>query len=193
VIADPHTVTVLIGAPASGKTTLRRRLIAGAVAAAVVSLDDERLALREQDLLAGRPPRLPQGYSHRAVQRCAAAAQALLADGRGYLADATNLRRRERVAHVRAAHAAGLPAVAVLLPDLPVDVLAARNAARPAEQRVPPAVLEKHAHRRSLLSAEQVRDEGFDVVLEVPDPLPTASAPEVPEQALLSSSPANPV
>src|SRR3954451_50477 len=67
VIADPRTITVLVGAPASGKTTLRRRLVAGGCPPAVVSLDDERVALREQDLLAGRPPRPLQGYSHRAV------------------------------------------------------------------------------------------------------------------------------
>jgi predicted kinase len=166
VIAEPSAVTVLIGAPASGKTTLRRHLMAGGVALPVLSLDDERAALREEDRAAGLPPRALQSYSHPAVQRCAAAARALLAEGRGYLADATHLRRRERVAHVRAAHAAGVPAVAVLLPDLPLEVLAARNAARPEEQRVPRDVLEKHAHRRSLLSAGLLRDEGFDAVHE---------------------------
>jgi predicted kinase len=159
-------VTVLIGAPASGKTTLRRRLLTEAPALAVLSLDDERIALREHDVLAGRVPRPLQDYSHRAVQRCAAAGQALLDAGRGYVADATNLRRRERVAHVRAAHAAGLPAVAVLLPALPLAVLEARNAGRPEEQRVPAAVLAKHAHRRSLLDADLLREEGFDAVVE---------------------------
>jgi predicted kinase len=108
VIAGPSTVTVLVGAPASGKTTLRARLVADGLAAVVLSLDDERAALRDEDLAAGRPARPLQGYSHRAVQRCAARAQALLAEGRGYLMDATNLRRRERVSQLRAAQAAGL-------------------------------------------------------------------------------------
>lgn len=167
-------VTVLVGAPASGKTTVRRRLIERGDLRAVVSLDDERLTLRGEDRLAGRAPRPLQSYSYLAVQRCAATAQGLLGAGRGYLADATNLRRRERVAHVRAAHAAGLRAVAVLMPDLPVEVLAARNAERPEELQVPVSVLAKHAHRRSLLGPDLLREEGFDEVVE---PAPTLEAP----------------
>jgi predicted kinase len=177
VTADPNAVTVLVGAPASGKTTVRRRLIADSPALPLVSLDDERVRLRDEDLLAGRPPRPLQAYSHRAVQWCAAAANALVAEGRGYVADATNLRRRERVEHVRAAHAAGLRAVAVLMPDLPVEVLAARNAERPEELQVPVTVLAKHAHRRSLLGPDLLREEGFDDVVE---PAPALEAPGEP-------------
>jgi predicted kinase len=182
VTAGPSTVTVLVGAPASGKTTVRRRLVERESASAVVSLDDERLALREQDQRSGSAPRPLQSYSYRAAQRCASVAAELLAERRGYILDATNLRRRDRVAHVRAAHAAGLRAVAVLLPDLPVEVLAARNAGRPEELQVPQSVLAKHAHRRRLLSPALLREEGFDdvvVAVGMPEPVDacrTASA-----------------
>jgi len=80
----------------------------------------------------------------------------------------------------------------VLLPDLAVDVLAQRNAGRPEEQRVPLDVLEKHAHRRSLLSADVLRDEGFDAVHEAGDRLGIRDFPRAPQWALLSRSPAAP-
>jgi predicted kinase len=160
-------VVVLIGAPASGKTTVRQRLVAaGAAPVAVLRPDDERAALRERDEARGVAPRPLQDYSLAAMRTCAAAAADLLAAGRGYLADATHLRRRERLAHVRAAHAAGLRAVAVLLPSLPVEELSRRNATRDAHRRVPEDVLARHAHRRGLLSAELLRVEGFDDVVE---------------------------
>ncbi|MCU1570498.1 MAG: putative kinase [Naasia sp.] len=164
-----EAVIVLIGAPASGKSTLRRRLAGeNGSALAVLSPDDERAELRARDIAAGLEPRALQDYSFAAIRRCEERANELVASGRGYLADATHLRRRERVAHVRRAHAAGLPAVAMLLPDLPLAVLTARNARRLPELRVPDAVLGRHAHRRSLLSSVLLIDEGFDEIVEVP-------------------------
>jgi predicted kinase len=163
-----EAVVVLVGPPASGKSTVRRRLLDEGRATRALSLDDERAALRDRDLAAGREPRPLQDYSLAAVRRCEATARELLASGRGYVADATHLRRKERVAHVRAAREAGLPAVAVLLPDLPVPVLAARNAGRPALRRVPDEALARHAHRRSLLTRSLLEAEGFDEVVEVP-------------------------
>jgi predicted kinase len=166
-VAD-ESVIVLVGAPGSGKTTVRERLLTERPAIAVLSLDDERAALRERDIVAGRPPRDLQDYSLPALHRCVAAARALLAEGHGYVSDATHLRRKERVVHVRAAHAAGLPAVVLLLPDLPVSVLVERNATRPDIRRVPEEALARHAHRRSMLDARMLREEGFDEVVEVP-------------------------
>jgi predicted kinase len=169
VILPPDAVTVLVGAPASGKTTLREQLLAaGSESLPVLSPDDERTTLRARDIAVGREPRDLQDYSLSALRKCAAEAADLLAAGRGYLADATHLRRKERVAHVRAAHAAGLTAAAVLLPALPVEVLAARNERRTPDRRVPEDILAKHAHRRSLLTPQLLLDEGFDEVLEIP-------------------------
>ncbi|MDQ4137605.1 MAG: ATP-binding protein [Actinomycetota bacterium] len=163
-------VVVLVGAAASGKTTLRRQLAAsGTAPSAVISLDDERLALRERDLAVGREPRELQDYSWAAVQRSDEAARELLSRGLGYIADATHLRRRERVPHLRDAHAAGLVAIAMLLPAVPLDVLRERNTRRPAFRRVPDDILERHAHRRSLLTPELLLEEGFDQVVEAGD------------------------
>jgi len=161
-------VVVLVGAPASGKTTLRRQLLAaGAGPTAVLSPDDERARLRDEDVADGRVPRPLQDYSLSAIRRCEAAASALLGEGRGYVYDATGLRRRDRVLQVRAAHEARLAAIALLLPALPLGVLTERNARRPDDRRVPEEILARHAHRRSLLSAELLLEEGFDDVIEV--------------------------
>jgi predicted kinase len=170
-----ETVVVLVGAPGSGKTTVRTRLLADHPGTPVLSPDDERAAMREQDLEEGRVPRPLQDYSLPALRRCADGAAALLAEGRGYIADATNLRRKERVPQVRAAHEAGLPAIAVLLPDLPVAALVERNASRTELRRVPADSLIRHANRRSLLDAETLRQEGFDEVVEIDAP-PAAPA-----------------
>ena len=162
-----EAVVVLVGAPGSGKTTVRMRLLAEHPGTPVLSPDDERAAMRDRDLAEGRIPRALQDYSLPALRRCADAAAALLAEGRGYVSDATNLRRKERVTQVRAAHEAGLPAIAVLLPDLPVAALVERNASRSELRRVPEDRLARHADRRSLLDAETLRQEGFDDVVEI--------------------------
>lgn len=172
-----EAVVVLVGAPGSGKTTLRPRLLDEHPGTTVLSPDDERAALRERDVAEGRVPRDLQDYSLPALRRCTDAAAALLAQGRGYISDATNLRRKERVTQIRAAHEAGLPAIAVLLPDLPVAALVARNASRSALRRVPEDRLAQHANRRSLLDADTLREEGFDEVIEVAPDSPSALTP----------------
>jgi predicted kinase len=161
-------VVVLVGAAGSGKTTLRRDLVAaGYDAGRVVSLDDLRRVERAADVAAGRAVRPLQAYSLRAVRRARRRCDALAGFRAGYLADATHLRRRERVEHVRTADACGLPSVAVLLPHLDLATLLERDAVRPPDARVPADVLAKHAHRRSLLSSELVATEGFTAVVEV--------------------------
>ena len=160
-------VVVMIGTSGSGKTTLRRTLVAaGLHEERVVSLDDLRRRARSLDLAQGRPARPLQQYSAIAVRHGARRAHALAAFGAGYLADATHLRRRDRVEHVLTASVTGLDAIAVLTPVVPVDELIRRNAARALDEQVPVDVLEKQAHRRSLLSTEMLFEEGFSAVRE---------------------------
>lgn len=166
--AGVPAVTVLVGASGTGKTGHRRALVAaGLHPDQVVSLDDLRRHLRRLDLAQGRAARPLQQYSAAAVRRAERRADALAGFGVGYLADATHLRRRDRQVHVRTAAAAQLQARAVLTPLVELDELLRRNLGRPADERVPVDVLEKQAHRRSLLSPPMLLDEGFARVREL--------------------------
>jgi predicted kinase len=129
----------------------------------VVSLDDLRRELRARSA----DPKPLQDYTLAALRIAGERQRALVEQGRGYLSDATNLRRRERVGHVVAAGL--LPAYAVLLPPAPLDVLLARNTTRPPDEQVPPDVIAAFAHRRSLLTRELLLAEGFRDVAVVPD------------------------
>ena len=161
-------VVVLVGSSGTGKTTLRRHLVAGGLPAdLVVSLDDLRRQARAEELGTGRPPRPLQSYSAAAVRRAAVRVDGLLELGTGYLADATHLTRRERRGHVRAAAAAGLPCSAVLTPVVELGVLLARNRLRPPDEQVPEEALARQHHRRSLLCAGLLAEEGFDAVHEL--------------------------
>ena len=135
-LAAPGRVVVLVGAAGSGKTTVRQQLLSAGLDAARVVSLDY---LRAQ----ARARDLRAGRQVRA-----------------------HLRRRERMAHVRAAGAAGVGAVAVLLPSLPVDVLRARVLARPLERHLSEEVLARQAHRRALLDRDLLLAEGFVAVVE---------------------------
>ena len=159
---------MLVGASGTGKTTLRRELVAnGLPDDLVVSLDDLRREARSSDIAHGRPPRSLQDYSALAVRLAVRRSNALAAFGAGYVADATHLRRRDRRLHVRTAEDTGLPSRAVLTPEVPFEVLFERNARRPPGEAVPVDVLARQAHRRSLISSEALADEGFSVVHEL--------------------------
>ncbi len=168
VVLPSPAVVVLVGAASSGKTTLRRRLVAaGLEPRLVVSLDDLRREARAAHVAAGHEPRTLQDYSLTAVRRGEARRQELAAGGHGYLADATHLRRPARREHVVTADRAGLPAVALLLPAEPLDVLLRRTEGRPEDEQVPRYALAAQHHRRSLLTADLLREEGFAAVHEV--------------------------
>jgi predicted kinase len=159
---------VLVGVSGTGKTTFRRRLVAaGLPADAVVSLDDLRRLSRAEDVARGRPPRPLQAYSAIAVRRVERRANALAAFAVGYVADATHLRRRDRRAHVAVAQDTGLTAYAILTPVVSLDELVERNLRRPVEEQVPIDVLARQLHRRSLITAECLGEEGFSLVLEL--------------------------
>jgi predicted kinase len=167
--AGDERVVVLVGTSGSGKTTLRRSLVAtGLPADRVVSLDDLRREARHDDLARGRPAHPLQHYSPSAARRALRRTEVMAALGVGYVADATHLLRRDRRVHVLLAAEAGLPAIAVLTPLLPIEELVARNSGRPADEQVPDDVLVRQRHRRSLLSAELLLEEGF---IEVQEPV----------------------
>jgi len=161
-------VLVLVGTSGSGKTTLRRELVAsGLPEDLVVSLDDLRREARDFDILHGRRPRHLQDYSPLAVRMAVRRGNSMAAYGAGYVADATHLRRRDRRLHVLTAEDTGLPSRAVLTPVLPLEVLVERNARRPPDEAVPVDVLARQAHRRSLICAETLTEEGVSVVHEL--------------------------
>jgi predicted kinase len=161
-------ICVLVGASGSGKTTFRRAVVeAGMPPDRVVSLDDLRRQLRAESVARGQAARPLQQYSAAAVRRAERRQDALAALGNGYLADATHLRRRDRRVHARIAGETGLATVAVLFPLPPLEELLARNATRPPEEQVPPDVLARQHHRRSLLTVPLLLEEGFTAVLEV--------------------------
>ncbi len=130
-------------------------------------------AARDDDVRRGRSPRQLQDYSALAVRRAARRADALATYGAGYLADATHLRRKERREHVLRASDTGLRVAAVLLPPPPLEELLRRNLARPEDERVPEAVLARQHHRRSLLTADLLGDEGFTDVHTPPPSRPS--------------------
>lgn len=155
-------MVVLVGTSGSGKTTYRRALVgAGYPVDRVVSLDDLRRALRDDDRRRGRPQRPLQDYSVVAARIARRRSEVMAALGLGYVADATHLIRRDRRAHVAVAAGAGLVPVAVLTPLVELAELARRNDARPDDERVPDAALLRQRHRRSLLSPGMLLDEGF--------------------------------
>jgi predicted kinase len=161
-------ILVLVGASGSGKTTLRGELVAaGLPEDLVVSLDDLRREARRWDIAHGRVPRALQDYSALAVRLAVRRGNALAAFGAGYVADATHLRRKDRRLHVRTAEDTGLPSRAVLTPVLPLEALVERNARRPLDEAVPVDVLARQAHRRSLISAAALSEEGFSAVVEL--------------------------
>jgi protein phosphatase len=85
-----------------------------------------------------------------------------LAAGRLVVVDATNVERHARLALVRRAAAAGVPALAVLL-ALPAGKVLGRNASR-AGRVVSPEIVERHIALAAGLDAETLAAEGFAAV-----------------------------
>jgi predicted kinase len=130
-------VVVMVGLPASGKSTW----VAGHLAGHTVVSKDH----------------WPRARHREARQRRVVAA--LLAEGAAVVVDNTNPSPAERVPLVELAQGAGVPVRAVFL-DVPVDVCRGRNDRRSGRARVPVVGLFAAAGRLVPPSAE----EGFDRV-----------------------------
>lgn len=178
-LADPCLV-VLVGAAGAGKSTFAARHFAPDE---VLSSD----AFRE--LVGGDAT--DQRWTRPAFAALHRALRGRLRARRLTLVDATNVTPAARLALVREARAAGLPAVAVVL-DLPPGLVLARNAARPDRRAIP-----EHAVRRHLaavartVGAGQLAAEGFAAVWRLDDPrdldavrvVRSSAAPPAPRRA----------
>jgi protein phosphatase len=150
-IPDPSLV-VLVGAAGSGKSTFAARHFG---ADEVLSSDAYR-ALLSGNEADQRRTRTAFSILHREVVRRLVAGQLVVVD-------ATNVEHHARRALVERAHAASVPALAIVL-ALPSGVVHARNAAR-TERVVDSAVVERHLARLAVaLGDGRITSEGFAAV-----------------------------
>ena len=153
-----------MGAAGAGKSTLAGRLFDPSE---VLSSDDLRAAIRG-DPADQSVSRTAFGILHRELGK-------RLVAGRLVVVDATNLTEAARVALLRRAAAAKVPAIAIVLVP-PAAVVQARNAARPGRV-VPAEIVDRQLAAAAALGANahdvaaRLRTEGFAAVhvLETPD------------------------
>lgn len=151
VIADPSLV-VLVGAAASGKSTLAARHFAPDE---IVSSDALRAAVAG-DETDQRASAVAFRILHRTVER-------RLAAGRLTVVDATNTGVAGRRPLIQRAHAAGVPVAAIVL-DLPPTVVHARNAGR--ARTVDRDVIDRQLDAvRRTVDHDRLEAEGFDAVV----------------------------
>ncbi|MEW1699474.1 MULTISPECIES: AAA family ATPase [unclassified Streptomyces] len=155
---NPHDTTVpapalicLIGAAGSGKTTLASTW----EPTQVLSLDHYREIVSDQ---AG-----DQGASGDAVFVLQRVLEARLRRGLTSVIDATNCDKTTRNGLVQTARRYGIPTVAVLMAT-PLQVCLARNAARPADRRVPEDTV-RAQHRAAADAHPRLHHEGFDHIV----------------------------
>ncbi|MFD8118600.1 AAA family ATPase [Streptomyces microflavus] len=149
-IPDPALIC-LIGPAGSGKSTLARRW----AETQVLELDRFRAMVSDE---AGC-----QEASADAVLALRTVLKARLARGLTSVIDATSTHAAHRRALLDHARDHSMPTVALVLPT-PLPLCLERNARRPANRRVPDAVvLRQHADVSAALSG--LSDEGFDRVL----------------------------
>lgn len=152
-VPEPGLV-VLVGAAGSGKSTLAARLFAPDE---ILSSDAFREAVRG-DPADQRATRPAFAILHREAAR-------RLGAGRLVVVDATNVERAARLALLRVARAAGVPAIAIVL-AVPAADAHARNAGR-SGRVVPADVVDRHLGRIAELGTDaavivdRLRAEGF--------------------------------
>jgi protein phosphatase len=150
-------VVVLVGAAGAGKSTFARRHFA---AESILSSDEMRGVIRG-DPSDQSVTRVAFRILHRELIR-------RLATRRSVVIDATNLTSAARVAILRRAGLAAVPAVALVLVPPPADVHG-RNAARP-RGRVPADVVDRQLAAAAALGdspaqiVERLQREGFAAV-----------------------------
>jgi protein phosphatase len=159
VVQDPSLI-VLIGAAGAGKSTFAARHFA---ADEILSSDRFRALVSGDETDQGATG-AAFGRFHRELAR-------RLADGRLTVVDATSVQPSARRALLARAHAAALPATAIVL-DLPAATVIARNAARQSRV-VHEAVVRQHLERlRASLAGPDppLLREGFAEVVILRDP-----------------------
>jgi protein phosphatase len=156
-IPDPALV-VLVGAAGSGKSTFAARHFAPDE---VLSSDAFRgvIAGDPGDQAATRPA---FAALHRALAR-------RMADRRLTVVDATSVQRHARLALLRVAAGAGVPAVAIVL-DLPIDIVRARNRGRATGTVPDDAVDRQLADLATALRPGALDAEGFAAIHRLTEP-----------------------
>ena len=151
------SLVLLVGAPASGKSTLTRALVAAGEIDrhAVVCADDYR------ELLTGTADDL--GHERRVFRVVRMTLHERLRQGATVVLDATNLSASRRRKHILVAHEYRRPVVAVRF-DVPVKELLARNSRR--RRQVPPgAVVIMSRQLAKGATTEHLLEEGCATVL----------------------------
>jgi predicted kinase len=161
VILAPGSLVLLIGAPASGKSTLAGALVdAGEVAAGdVLSTDTYREVMGGSALELKNDRRIWTEIRNELDERMAA--------GRTTVIDATNIFPRRRARHIRVAREHGRPVVAIRF-DVSTAELVARNEGRERVLR-PNVVVTMAVEMDQEATAETLADEDIDVVLDAED------------------------
>jgi predicted kinase len=165
---DGPLLRVLIGSPASGKTTLCATERAAGRFGTRLSLDDTRAVLGKHAH--------DQCATPAAVAYVSELAGALLAAGGEVTIDTTATTAQQRAGWLALARIHGAPTVAVLV-RTPLDVALARNARR--ARPVPADVLTEFWRRVAVLEPRDLLTEGFravDIVDTTPRPT-TSRAP----------------